>query len=355
MRTLPVVAQFYLLSIYLAALIVAGWAAVTPLPNVTAHGWEVLLFVVLAIHAYGKKIVLVRHTGDKDAGSMSLGFAITFAALLRFGPQGALVVGSLGCLSSCLHPHRQRGFQIAFNVAVAALSSWPAGLAFVGLNGGSLALNLRGTLPAVGAACLVYYGINSAATAAVIGLCTRQKIVAFWRENFLWTAPSYFVGAAIGTLGALACDSGNWLMLLVATPIAYLTYHAYAVYTGRAEERQRYIERLADLYLGTIQSLTLAIDAKDQHSHRHILRVQHTAVATARRMGLDDDLVEAVNTGTLLKDIGKLGVPDYVLLKTGGLTEEEFAKMRRHPEIGAAILEGVDFPWPVFAGGPLPP
>ncbi|MDQ2798557.1 MAG: diguanylate cyclase, partial [Armatimonadota bacterium] len=349
MRTLPPVAQLYLIGTYLAALLIAGWAVVTPLPNVTAHGWEVIIFLALAVFAYGKKIVLVRHTGDNDdSGSLSLGFAITFAALLRLGPQGALVIGMLGCLSSCLHPHRQRGFQVAFNVAGAALSSWPAGMTFLWLNGGSLALNWRGTIPAIGAACLVYYGINSAATATVIGLCTRQKITAFWRENFLWAAPSYFAGAAIGTLGALACDSGNWLMLLVVTPIAYLTYHAYAVYTDRAMERQRHIERLADLYLGTIRSLTLAIDAKDQHSHQHILRVQSTAVATARRMGLADDLVEAVNTGTLLKDIGKLGVPDYVLLKTGELTEEEFAKMRRHPEIGAAILEGVNFPWPVL-------
>ena len=169
-----------------------------------------------------------------------------------------------------------------------------------------------------------------------------------WHENFLWTAPGHFAGAAIGTFGALACGSGNWLMLLFVTPIAYLTYAAYSVYAGRAEERQRHIESLADLYLGTIRSLAVAIDAKDQRSHQHIVRVQRSAVATARHMGLSGDLVEAVNTGTLLKDIGKLGVPDYVLLKTGALTDEEFAKIRKHPEVGAAILEGVPFPWPVL-------
>ena len=182
----------------------------------------------------------------------------------------------------------------------------------------------------------------------MIGLCTRQNIAAFWREHFLWTAPSYFAGAAVGTLAALLCGSRSWLLPVFVAPVAWLTYSAYAVYTGRAEERQRHIERLADLYLGTIRSLAVAIDAKDQHSHQHIVRVQRSAVATARRMGLDADLVEAVNTGTLLKDIGKLGVPDYVLLKTGELTDEEFAKIRKHPEVGAAILEGVNFPWPVL-------
>ena len=348
MRTLPAGAQLYLIGIYLAALLTAGWAAATPPTPVDAHGWEVLLFLVLAVLAYGKKIVLMRHTGDKDAGSLSLGFALTFAALLRFGPQGALVVGALGCLSSCLHPHRQPGFQLAFNVATAAVATWLAGLTFLGLNGGGLSLSLARTLPAVAAAGLAYFALNSAATAIIIGLCTGRRVSTFWRENFLWTAPGYFAGAAIGTAGALACDSGNWLMLLFVTPVAYLTYTAYSVYAGRAEERQRHIESLADLYLGTIKSLALAIDAKDQRSHRHIVRVQRSAVATARHMGLDGGLVEAVNTGTLLKDIGKLGVPDYVLLKAGDLTEEEFAKIRIHPEVGAAILEGVNFPWPVL-------
>jgi len=348
MRTLPVGAQLYLIAVYLAALLTAGWAAVTPPPDAGARAWEAVLFLALAVLAYGKKIVLMRHTGDKDAGALSLGFAITFAALLRFGPQGALVVGTLGCLSSCLHPHRQPGFQFAFNAALAAVSTWLAGLTFLGLNGGGLALSLERTVPAAVAASLVYFLLNSAAAAVVIGLSTGQKIFAFWREHFLWTAPSYFAGAAIGTLAALVCGGRSWLLPLFVTPVAWLTYSAYAVYAGRAEERQRHIERLADLYLGTIRSLALAIDAKDQHSHQHILRVQQSAVATAQQLGLDGDLVEAIKTGTLLKDIGKLGVPDYVLLKTGELTDEEFAKMRKHPEVGAAILEEVNFPWPVL-------
>ena len=307
-----------------------------------------MLFLALAVLAYGKKIRLMRHTGDQDGGSLSLGYAITFAALLRFGPSGAFVVGTLGCLASCLYPRRQPDFQLAFNVAVAAVATWPAGLVFLALNGQHLALSLDRTLPAAAAASLLYYGINTTMTAAVIALCTEQKIVTFWRENFLWTAPGYFAGAAIGTVGALACGSGNWLMLLFVTPAAYLTYQAYAVYAGRAEERQRHIESLADLYLGTIKSLALAIDAKDQHSHQHILRVQRYAVAIAQHLGIPGDLVEAVKTGALLHDIGKLGVPDYVLLKTGDLTDEEFAKIRMHPEVGAAILAGVKFPWPVL-------
>ncbi len=348
MRTLPAKARLYLIAIYALALLCAAWAARAALPAVQAQTWELALFVALAVAAYGRKITLMRGTGDRETSTLSLGFAITFAALLRFGPQGAFVIGTLGCLSSCLHPHWQRGFQLAFNVAVTAISSWLAGLVFLSLNGGGLELSAGQTIPAVAAASLTYFGINTLATAAVIALCAGQSVPAVWREHFLWTAPGYFAGACIGPLAVLLCGARSWLLPLFIAPVAWLTYQAYAVYAGRAMERQRHIEELADLYLGTIQSLALAIDAKDQYTHQHILRVQRYAVATARHLALSPDDVEAVNTGALLHDIGKLGVPDYVLLKPGRLTDEEFAKIKRHPEIGAAILENVKFPWPVL-------
>ena len=132
-------------------------------------------------------------------------------------------------------------------------------------------------------------------------------------------------------------------------------YQNYATTAARTEEKQQHIEELqlgqehlADLYLATIKSLALAIDAKDQYTHQHILRVQRYAVATAKHMGLTGVELEAINTGALLHDIGKLGVPEYVLLKPGRLTDEEFAKIKKHPEIGAAILDPVEFPWPVL-------
>lgn len=144
-------------------------------------------------------------------------------------------------------------------------------------------------------------------------------------------------------------------VLLFGAPIAYITYHSYAVYSSKAVEKVQHIEelesgkaKLADLYLATIKSLALAIAAKDQYTHQHILRVQHYAVATAKEIGLEGSELEGLNTGALLHDIGKLGVPEYVLLKPGRLTDEEFEKIKLHPEIGAAILDPVEFPWPVL-------
>ena len=144
-------------------------------------------------------------------------------------------------------------------------------------------------------------------------------------------------------------------ILVFLAPMIYLTYQAYSLYAFRVEEKQRRLEEnqqhiasMADLYLATVKSLALAIDAKDQYTHQHILRVQRYAVATAKQMGMAGDDLEGLTTGALLHDIGKLGVPEYVLLKPGRLTDEEFNKIKQHPEIGAAILDPVTFPWPVL-------
>ncbi len=348
MKDLPVKAKVYLVSVYLCGLIAIIYAlffSASHLPRVT---WESTLFLLVAVFAYGKKISLMRCKGDKDAGSMSLGFAIAFAAILRLGPLGGLLVAGVGCLSSGLYPKRQPLYQAVFNVLLSATGTWLTGLVFLHLNGGTLAMQATKAFIPVTCSVLIYFLINTGSISAIIGFCSGQNIVAVWRNNFMWTAPSYFAGACISTLATLVFGHKSGATLLFVLPVAYLTYQSYATSIGRAEEKQQHIERLAGLYLSTIKSLALAIDAKDQYTHQHILRVQRYAVAIAEQLGLKGDDLEAVNTGALLHDIGKLGVPEYVLLKPGRLTDEEFSKIKQHPEIGAAILDPVEFPWPVL-------
>ncbi len=348
MRSLPRKAQLYLWLVYLAGAGSLLDAVFLSPERMLARRWELAIFVVVSALAYGKKIRLMRQKSDSDGGSMSLGFTITFAALLLLGPTGAVLAGFVGCLLSCLFPRRQPLHQMCFNVAITVAVAWAAGGLFLRLNGGTLHLRPLATFPAVAATSLAYFFANTYGVALVVALCSKQGALAVWRQSFMWTAPSYFAGACISTLALMLCGSHSGATLLFISPVAYLTYQSYSTYIGRAEEKQQHIESLAELYLSTIKSLALAIDAKDQYTHRHILRVQRYAVATARHMGLEGKELEGINTGALLHDIGKLGVPEYVLLKPGRLTDEEFAKIKKHPEIGAAILGPVEFPWPVL-------
>jgi len=96
-----------------------------------------------------------------------------------------------------------------------------------------------------------------------------------------------------------------------------------------------------ELFLETIRTLAAAIDAKDPYTRGHSERVSSYSMAIARHLGLSQEEVFRVRTAAILHDVGKLGIRDGILNKPGGLTEEEFEVMRRHPKIGAQIMEPI--------------
>jgi len=93
------------------------------------------------------------------------------------------------------------------------------------------------------------------------------------------------------------------------------------------------------LFLGTIETLAASIDAKDQYTAGHSRRVSLLAWQLAVRVGFDEEQAERVRICGLVHDVGKIGVPESVLCKAGKLTPEEFALIKRHPEIGHRILK----------------
>jgi putative nucleotidyltransferase with HDIG domain len=116
----------------------------------------------------------------------------------------------------------------------------------------------------------------------------------------------------------------------------------------RAEaDQRRHVEEMATIHMNTIESLAIAIDAKDQTTHGHVRRTQIYASEMGNLFNLGSKEVQALFAGALLHDIGKLAVPEYILNKPGKLTEAEFAKMKIHPTVGGDILRRVNFPYPV--------
>jgi len=100
-------------------------------------------------------------------------------------------------------------------------------------------------------------------------------------------------------------------------------------------------ENLNATFLGTLEALTTSIDAKDKYTCGHSQRVALLTAQLAEKAGLDADQVDRCRIAGLVHDIGKIGVPEHVLLKQGGLTDEEFESIQKHPEIGARILRDI--------------
>jgi putative two-component system response regulator len=109
---------------------------------------------------------------------------------------------------------------------------------------------------------------------------------------------------------------------------------------ARVAEQARQIE---SLLVDALRSLATAIDTRDDYTGGHVERVARYAAATGRELGLEGDELRALWIGALLHDVGKIGVSDAILKKPGPLTAQEYAEMKRHPAIGARVMDSSSF------------
>ncbi|HXF83614.1 MAG TPA: HD domain-containing phosphohydrolase [bacterium] len=133
---------------------------------------------------------------------------------------------------------------------------------------------------------------------------------------------------------------GDWLEFLeaLAGQAAIAVDNA-----GLFENLQRSNLDLTVAYDTTLEGWSRALDLRDKETEGHTRRVTELTVALARRMGVPDEALVHIRRGALLHDIGKMGIPDSILLKPGPLTEEEWAIMRRHPVYALDLLSPIPY------------
>ncbi|HTH24216.1 MAG TPA: HD domain-containing phosphohydrolase, partial [Vicinamibacterales bacterium] len=345
MRSLPLPARLYVgATIAVGALLVVSLGPRSTFADPT-------LFVVLLVISALTSAFKVSLPLAKGGSTMSVSYAVDFAALLLLGPNETMLVAVTSAWSQCTFRMKAKNpvYRTMFSMACLAITVQASGLAHEAFGGvpGTLAQDVAGVARPLVAAATTYFIFNTCLIAVAVSLATRQPFIAVWNQNFLWSGPSYFVGALVAALATWAVmTSGMWLAVLLIAPL-YVTYRTYKVYLGRIDDERRHVEEMADLHLATIEALALAIDAKDQTAQSHIRRVQVYATSIARGLGMSDTEIQGVKTAALLHDIGKLAVPEHILSKPGPLTQEEFQKIRVHPQVGAEIISAVPFPYPV--------
>lgn len=284
---------------------------------------------------------------------ISVSDAFVFAAVLLFGTPAATVIVAVDSIVATVLMQRENRslFRSLYNLAVASLSLWTASSVFYGLIGsmpgqGQIILTkLIGPLFVLAA---IYFLLNSWLIAIALSIEQHTAVAKLWWRHFPWFSLNYFGGVSAAALLASytrTVDLGAVSILLPLLAISYLTYRTSL---GRLQDAQHHVEQLNELYMSTIETLAMAVDAKDQITHGHIRRVQVYAVELAKRLGVTDEhQLRAIEAAALLHDMGKLAIPEHILNKPGKLTPAEFDKMKRHADIGADLLSSVKFPYPV--------
>jgi putative two-component system response regulator len=111
----------------------------------------------------------------------------------------------------------------------------------------------------------------------------------------------------------------------------------------RTQELNGALNEIKESYKMTLEALVSALDAREHETHAHSRRVREYTLTLAKQMGLPGEELIHIGRGALLHDVGKIGVPDSILLKPEKLTPGEWAVMREHPRIGYDILRGISF------------
>ncbi|MFZ0862550.1 MAG: HD domain-containing phosphohydrolase [Candidatus Sulfotelmatobacter sp.] len=278
--------------------------------------------------------------------TLSVNFLFTLLGILELGmPETLLIVlASTVGQAYMRRRHRVKLVQFVFNWSQLTVSSSVAYGAYVLVV--ARVLHAPGPL-ALLVAAITHFGCNTAAMSTIIGLTEDKPIPKVWNDSYLWSFPYYMVGAAVAGLVHFLNGHIGWQSSLLILPPIYLMYRSYRLYLGKLETEKRHAEQVSSLHLRTIETLALAIEAKDQTTGEHLQRVRVYAMELAKELGLSEDETEALRAASVLHDIGKLAVPEHIISKPGKLTPEEFEKMKIHPTVGAEILEQVDFPYPV--------
>jgi putative nucleotidyltransferase with HDIG domain len=278
--------------------------------------------------------------------TLSVNFLFTLLGILELSLPETLLIGLASTLAQFYwKPARQlKLVQLVFNFSQVTVST---GVAY-----GAYKLVVLHVLHAPGplallVAAIIHFACNSGAMSAIIKLTEDKPISKVWAEHYLWSFPYYMVGAAAAGLVHFLNGHIGWQSSLLILPPIYLMYRSYRLYLGKLETEKRHAEQVSSLHLRTIETLALAIEAKDQTTGEHLQRVRVYAMELAKELGLSEDETEALRAASVLHDIGKLAVPEHIISKPGKLTPEEFEKMKIHPTVGAEILEQVDFPYPV--------
>ena len=305
-------------------------------------------YLLLALLSSGLKVRLPGVTG-----TLSVSFLFILASMIELNPMQTMVL-SIGSALVQIYWHatkRPRFHQVMFNLATIAIAIRFAEAALHS----PIADALGGSLPVrLLFATAGYFVGNTFPIAGAISITEKRSLSKVWRECYFWAFPYYLLGATLVCLIHWVNQNLGWEFSLLAMPVAWVVYRSYRLYTSRletemerVEQEKVHVEEMNALHIRTIETLALAIEAKDQTTHSHLQRVQHYAIEIGKEMGLVEADLNALRAASLLHDIGKLAVPEYIITKPGKLTPQEFEKMKIHPLVGAEILENVNFPYPV--------
>jgi HD-GYP domain-containing protein (c-di-GMP phosphodiesterase class II) len=311
----------------LAGALLALILVLSTLPDTRRVDWLDIFFWALLVLIANRTMVTLPFQA-----AMSHSFVVALAAVVLFPAWLAASLLFFFSFNKDSGRPAYPWYKDLFNRIQMALATGVAGWAWwmvqsqAGLH--PYALEAAGTL----AAAAAYFIVNISAVVYVIHLYSGVRIRKIWSENFSWLWVSYLVQAPVGLLLAKAYQIpliwgwGRFTVLFMMLLLYFSRYYW--------DEKVK----LEESFDNTIEVLVSALDAKDPFTRLHSERVAAISNSIAQKMGLDEQDQKRITYAARIHDIGKVAIPDSVLLKGGELTAREFALIKSHPAKGLDLL-----------------
>jgi putative nucleotidyltransferase with HDIG domain len=288
----------------------------------------VTIAVLAVIRYFGDRLAVPLLTFDETA-EHSTGSVAAIAAVIILPWYGAVLAMPLAMAVTLVH--RPPMLKAVFNTAKAAIACLAASMTFSALGGhaaltGAGASGIFRSLGVLALTSFVYYAACTFLVAAMISLITNQKIRHIVAVNHLNTmlqeATTIGLGLMLGGLWLYAPAFAPFVALPVI--VAYFSIETFV----RTQQETR----------ESVLAMSESIDHRDPYTYDHSKRVAMLAVVLAQELGLTHQQIATIELSSLVHDIGKIGIPNEILMKPGPLTPEERAQMEMHPIIGWDIL-----------------
>lgn len=279
-------------------------------------------------------IVIARraHMALPFSASMSHAFVVALAAVTLFPPWLAAGLVFVFSFNRDFGRPGYTWYKDLFNRTQSGLATSLAGLAWGWAQAHLGAHPYLQEAAGILVASLVYFFVNVGSVTYVIHLASGASLRKVWFENYSWLWVSYLLQAPIGLLLAKAYQTpliwgwGGFTVLFMMLLLYFSRFYW--------DEKVKIEAAFND----TIEVLVAALDAKDPFTRLHSERVAAIAGSIAKRMGFDEQDVKRITYAARIHDIGKVAIPDSILLKPGKLTPEEFELIRSHPKKGLEVL-----------------
>ena len=281
--------------------------------------------------------------------SLSTSAVPILAGTLLFGPIGSFILSLIYAISAGIKnrsPFNRYVFNFSNQLFVGILY-----LSIIHLTGKSFneVSTLMQLLLAVVSAIIVYT-VNTSFISFGVHLDSGQPVYQFWKEQYSWLFSIYIgmgIVAAAFVFGYKHDPIVGSLLVIVPLLLLRISQVQYVERTrdmvAELRENNRVLEHysieITKLNEGLLDTLAEVIDLRDPYVLGHSRRVTDFAVNLAAQLGLNDKQVELVRKGSLLHDIGKLGISEDILAKPSKLTQREFEIIQKHPTIGGTLLE----------------